>query len=78
MSTLLKPTEPQPFLTPQEVSDLLRVSVYTIRRWIKEGTLPAFKVGRSWRIRESDLNLWLAHQRPSVGMGSYAGDGQRL
>lgn len=51
--------EQQPFLTPQEVSDLLRVSVYTVRRWIKEGNLPAYKVGRGWRIKESDLNGWL-------------------
>jgi excisionase family DNA binding protein len=55
--------EQQPFLTPQEVSDLLRVSVYTVRRWIKEGHLPAYKVGRGWRISESDLNGWLSHHR---------------
>jgi putative molybdopterin biosynthesis protein len=57
-----KPTE-QPFLTPQEVSDLLRVSVYTVRRWIKEGTLPAYKVGRGWRIKDTDLDGWLDEQR---------------
>ncbi|MGD8622899.1 MAG: helix-turn-helix domain-containing protein [Anaerolineae bacterium] len=55
--------EPQSFLTPQEVSNLLRVSVYTVRRWIKEGNLPAYKVGRGWRIRESDLDEWLSQQR---------------
>jgi len=59
-------SEPQSFLTPQEVSNLLRVSVYTVRRWIKEGDLPAYKVGRGWRISESDLSLWLGQQRPAV------------
>jgi len=49
----------QPFLTPQEVSNLLRVSVYTVRRWIKEGDLPAYKVGRGWRISDSDIGEWL-------------------
>jgi excisionase family DNA binding protein len=53
------PSELQSFLTPQEVSDLLRVSVYTVRRWIKEGDLPAYKVGRGWRIRQSDIGEWL-------------------
>jgi len=57
--------EPQSFLTPQEVSHLLRVSVYTVRRWIKEGDLPAYKVGRGWRISEADLSLWLGQQRPA-------------
>jgi len=58
--------EQQPFLTPQEVSDLLRVSVYTVRRWIKEGELPAYKVGRGWRVSESDLDRWLRQQRMVV------------
>jgi excisionase family DNA binding protein len=53
------PTEPSPFLTPQDVSELLRVSVYTVRRWIKEGNLPAYKVGRGWRIPQSDVGAWL-------------------
>ena len=53
----------QEFLTPQEVSDLLRVSVYTVRRWIKEGNLPAYKIGRGWRIGRADLDRWLDQQR---------------
>jgi excisionase family DNA binding protein len=61
------PREPNPFLTPQDVSELLRVSVYTVRRWIKEGHLPAYKVGRGWRIPQSDVGEWLeANQSPMV------------
>jgi excisionase family DNA binding protein len=63
ISVSLHAAEQQPFLTPQEVSDLLRVSVYTVRRWIKEGELPAYKVGRGWRISEADLERWLSSQR---------------
>lgn len=53
------------FLTPKDVSSLLQVSVYTVRRWIKDGELPAYKVGRLWRIDEADLNQWLDRQRIS-------------
>ena len=59
------PTE-QPFLTPQEVSEFLRVSVYTVRRWIKEGQLPAYKVGRGWRISESEIGAWLEQSQSSA------------
>ena len=59
----VRTSEAQSFLTPQEVSELLRVSVYTVRRWIKEGTLPAYKVGRGWRIHESEMNAWLEHRQ---------------
>jgi len=63
-------TEQQPFLTPQEVSDLLQVSVQTVRRWIKEESLPAYKVGpRVWRIRTIDLDEWLDKQRSTTTAG---------
>lgn len=38
-------------LTVQEVANYLKMSRSTIWRWCNKGTLPAFKVGRSWRIR---------------------------
>jgi excisionase family DNA binding protein len=59
--------EHQSFLTPQEVSEILRVSVYTVRRWIKEGALPAYKVGRGWRISGLAIEEWLnQHQSAAV------------
>lgn len=58
--------EPQSFLTPQEVSSLLRVSVYTVRRWIKEGSLPAYKIGRGWRISETEMAHWLEQNQSSA------------
>jgi putative molybdopterin biosynthesis protein len=66
MSTMPMGLPAHPFLTPEEVSDLLQVSVYTVRRWIKQGELPAYKVGRLWRIDTADLNDWLNQQRPST------------
>jgi len=60
-------TEEQSFLNPQEISGLLRVSVQSVRRWIKEGSLPAYKVGpRMWRIRKTDLDEWLDRQRSTT------------
>jgi len=59
-------TEYLAFLTPEEVSLMLRVSVYTVRRWIKEGSLPAYKVGRGWRISEMAMNEWLSRHQSMV------------
>lgn len=61
-----KTSETESFLTPQELSDLLRVSVYTVRRWIKEGSLPAYKVGRGWRIHEGEVRTWLVRHQSST------------
>jgi excisionase family DNA binding protein len=44
-------------LTLSEAAALLKVSVVTIRRWIKQGRLPAYHVGpRKVRINRSDLS----------------------
>lgn len=45
-------------LTIEEVADILRVSTRTIVRYIESGKLKASKIG-VWRIKESDINLFL-------------------
>ena len=67
MSRVPMGLQTQPFLTPQDVSDMLQVSVYTVRRWINQGKLPAYKVGRLWRIKHGELHEWLAQQQPGNG-----------
>jgi len=43
-------------LTLAEAARMLKVSTVTLRRWIKQGRLPAYHVGpRKVRIRRSDL-----------------------
>ena len=67
MSTPSRTTETQTFLTPRDVSELLRVFACSVRRWINMGDLPAHKVGRDWRIRREAVAEWLArHQQPGV------------
>jgi excisionase family DNA binding protein len=44
-------------LTIREAAEVLRVSEVTISRWIKQGRLPALRVGpRAIRIRRDDLD----------------------
>jgi excisionase family DNA binding protein len=44
------------FLTTEEAAAYLRVSQHTVWRWCKQGRLPAFQIGREWRIRKSGLD----------------------
>lgn len=52
-------------LTVREVAALIKVSDSTVRRWIRDGSLNAYKVGKrgQLRIREEDLELFLESQR---------------
>ncbi len=44
------------FITVAEAARLLRVSIVTLQRWIKQGRIPAYRLGpRYIRIRRPDL-----------------------
>ncbi|OPL09897.1 MAG: hypothetical protein AVO34_12755 [Firmicutes bacterium ML8_F2] len=45
--------------TPEMAAEVLLVSTLTLRKWLRSGQLPGFKLGRQWRIRESDLKNFL-------------------
>lgn len=42
-------------MTVREVADYFRVSRVTVWRWCQDGVIPAFRIGRTWRIRYDDL-----------------------
>lgn len=55
------------FLTVQEVADMLRVSSMTVYRLIKAGDLAAVRVGRSFRVRDTDVDGYLASRFTQAG-----------
>ncbi len=64
----MQPNESRPrFVTVAEVADQLRVSNMTVYRLIQSGQLPSTRVGRSYRIREEDVDRYLAEQYTRAG-----------
>ena len=55
------------FLTVAEVAGLLRVSSMTVYRLIKAGDLAAVRVGKSFRVREDDVDRFLASRYTQAG-----------
>jgi excisionase family DNA binding protein len=55
------------FLTVAEVAVTLRVSNMTVYRLINTGSLAAIRIGKSFRIREDDLNRYLTDQYTKAG-----------
>jgi excisionase family DNA binding protein len=54
-------------LTVREVAATLRVSNMTVYRLINAGDLPAVRVGKSFRLREDDVNRYLAARYTQAG-----------
>jgi excisionase family DNA binding protein len=53
-------------LTVAEVAATMRVSNMTVYRLIKDGDLPALRVGKNYRIRESDVDAYLSDRSVHV------------
>ena len=52
-------------MTAEEVADLLRVEVVTVRRLVNRGELAAYRVASEFRFMQSDLETYLQQQRIS-------------
>jgi excisionase family DNA binding protein len=46
-------------LTSTEAARLLRLHSKTVQELAHAGKLPGFQIGRCWRFRRSDLNIWI-------------------
>jgi excisionase family DNA binding protein len=55
------------FSTVAEVAQALRVSNMTVYRLIKAGQLPAVRVGKSYRLRDEDVDRYLAERFTEAG-----------
>jgi len=53
-------------LTVSEVAATMRVSNMTVYRMIKSGQMGAIRVGKNYRIRESDVNRYLSDRSVKV------------
>jgi excisionase family DNA binding protein len=47
------------FYSTNEIAELLKMNVQVIARKLKYGELSGYKIGKDWRVKESDLLQWL-------------------
>src|SRR5688572_8401147 len=58
------------YLTVTEAAALLRVAPSTVRRWIREGDVPAYRLGkRRVALRRDDLSLLVTPARTGEAQG---------
>ena len=47
-------------LTVEQAAEKLQLTPKTTRKLLKEGKMPGRKVGRAWRVLETDLERWIS------------------
>jgi excisionase family DNA binding protein len=43
----------------EEIAKHIGVNKDTIRNWIEKGVIPAYKVGKQWKFRISEIDEWI-------------------
>ena len=47
------------FLSVDEVAQILKMDIETVRKWIRQKKLKAYKFGRDFRIRRDDFEQFV-------------------
>jgi len=54
------------FLNTRQVARRLSINFHVVQRWMRDGTLPALKMGRAWRMPESELIRWMDNKKKAA------------
>lgn len=60
-------------MTVEQVADYLQLNKLTVYKYIREGRLPAARLGKGYRIRSSDVEAFLERQMLRSAPGPGAG-----
>lgn len=47
-------------LTVEQAAEKLQMSTKVVREYLRTGKMPGRKVGRAWRVLETDLEQWIS------------------
>ena len=56
-------------LSPQELSEVLSISIETVYAWTSQKRIPYIKMGRLVRFNMDEVNKWLERQRVTAREG---------
>jgi excisionase family DNA binding protein len=53
-------------MSVSETAAVIGVHVVTLRDWVREGRIPAIRVGNRWAVDPGDLAEWLVARRSAM------------
>lgn len=53
-------------LTPKEVAEFLKLNILTVYEYMRSGKILAIKLGRNYRILDSDLKDFIKNHRLNI------------
>lgn len=50
----------------EEAADYMDVTKDTVRNWIKRTDIPAHKIGKLWKFKKCELDVWIKSGRSAM------------
>lgn len=50
---------PENYISIEDAAKYLDIKPVTLRKWVKEKKVPAHQIGKQWKFKISELDLWV-------------------
>lgn len=50
----------------EEAAEYMDVTKDTVRNWIKKTDIPAHKIGKLWKFKKFELDVWIKSGRSAI------------
>ena len=54
------------YYTTRQISKLLTIKGVTVRRWIVKGLLPAYSLGKEYRVKKMDFDKFMESKKVKI------------
>ena len=73
-------TSEERWLSVEEIAAHMGVSKETVYRWLEHGKIPAHRIGKLWKFKASEVDVWVkqggASEPPAARRDSSTEDGR--
>ena len=54
------------YISIEEAASFLDIKPVTLRKWIKDKSVPAYKIGKQWKFKRSELEKWVTSGKSAI------------
>jgi len=65
------------WLSVEGIAEYLDVSKETVYRWLEKGSVPAYRLGKLWRFKTSEIDDWVKTGKASTNQSFNPTDNQQ-
>ena len=57
--------KPEVWVSTKEIAQHLGITLETLRKWIRKGSIPCHRIGKLWKFKISEVDVWVTSGQAS-------------